>query len=601
MNWQHLRTFLWLRARIRSNQWKRAGSFSRIISGILLVGGIVGAAGAFVVSLILGRSGLLSQADPPILMLVWDGYLAGFLFFWMIGLLSELQRSEVLSMEKFLHLPVSLNSVFVINYVGTIFCPTVILFLPAMIGLSIGLVWSRGPAMLWLFPMVAGFILAVTAITYQFQGWLASLMENKRRRRTVVAVASMVFMLIVQLPNLLRFSFATTPARQRTVATRLLRASQERDEFESVERIATIANAAIPLAWPAYGAMATAQGKRMPAALAVLGLSLIGAASLGRTYRTTLRLYTGEYSSSKPRERAATDTVGAVQANASRSDAMDRASFKHGIRAASSSCTFLERQLPGLSEPASAIALACFRSLTRAPEAKMLLMTPIFMAVIFGSMLLRRSADPPEFVRPLYAAGGITMILFSLVQLAGNQFGFDRSGFRTFILSAAPRKDILFGKNLALMPLALGLSTVVIIPLQIVYPMRVDHFLAVMVQMIAMFLSFSIVANFLSILAPTPIAAGSLRPVRPKGFTMLVHFAFVFLFPVALSPTLLPLGIEYLLRGWGWPQAAPVYLLLTVLESAAIVYLYPHILDIQGDMLAVREQQILEVVTSKVE
>src|SRR5690242_8998043 len=98
MNWQHLRTFLWLRGRIRSNQWRRAGALSRVLSGIYLVGGIVTAVGAFVLSVMLGGS-ILSQAPPQILMLVWDGYLAGFLFFWMIGLLSELQRSEVLSME----------------------------------------------------------------------------------------------------------------------------------------------------------------------------------------------------------------------------------------------------------------------------------------------------------------------------------------------------------------------------------------------------------------------------------------------------------------------------------------------------------------------
>ena len=43
----------------------------------------------------------------------------------------------------------------------------------------------------------------VTALTYQFQGWLASLMSNPRRRRTVIVVATAVFVLIFQLPNLL--------------------------------------------------------------------------------------------------------------------------------------------------------------------------------------------------------------------------------------------------------------------------------------------------------------------------------------------------------------------------------------------------------------
>ena len=53
-------------------------------------------------------------------------------------------------------------------------------------------------------PLSAAFLLMVTALTYQFQGWLASLMSNPRRRRTVVVAATAVFVLIFQLPNLLQ-------------------------------------------------------------------------------------------------------------------------------------------------------------------------------------------------------------------------------------------------------------------------------------------------------------------------------------------------------------------------------------------------------------
>jgi len=489
----------------------------------------------------------------------------------------------LLSLEKFLHLPVSLNSVFVINYIGTVICPTVIVFAPGMIGLSIGLVWSRGAGMLWLFPMVAAFILAVTAATYQFQGWLAALMVDKRRRRTVIAVATMIFVLMVQLPNLLRIVTVRGPNQRKVSAE--VRAQQRQEDFAAVERVAKIANSVVPIGWPAYGAMTSAQGNALPAALAALGLTLIGAGSLWRSYRTTLRLYTGQFTSGKPRRGG--PAVAKVHKPADKS----------GLRPA-----FLEKQIPWLTEPASVIALACFRSLTRAPEAKMLLLTPVFMVVIFGSMLFRRNSDPGEFLRPLFASGGIAMVFFSLVQLVGNQFGFDRSGFRSFVLSSASRKDILLGKNLSLMPLPLGLSIAVIIPIQFVYPMRADHFLAVIIQMLAMYAAFCLVGNLLSILAPMPMAAGTLKPSRPKGIIVLMHILFVFLFPVALSPTLLPLGVEYLLtRAAGWPTSLPIYLVLTIVESAAILYLYPQVLGLQGALLQAREQRILEVVTSKVE
>ena len=59
-------------------------------------------------------------------------------------------------------------------------------------------------------------------------------------------------------------------------------------------------------------------------------------------------------------------------------------------------------------------------------------------------------------MRPLVAIGGMAFVLLGVVQMMANQFGFDRDGFRVFVLSAAPRRDILLGKNLAFAPLAAG-------------------------------------------------------------------------------------------------------------------------------------------------
>ena len=76
-----------------------------------------------------------------------------------------------------------------------------VLVLPAMIGLAAGLVLSRGLAMLVLFPLVAAFFLMMSALSHQFRGWLASVMVNPRRRRTVVAAVPAVIFLLAQLPN----------------------------------------------------------------------------------------------------------------------------------------------------------------------------------------------------------------------------------------------------------------------------------------------------------------------------------------------------------------------------------------------------------------
>jgi hypothetical protein len=193
------------------------------------------------------------------------------------------------------------------------------------------------------------------------------------------------------------------------------------------------------------------------------------------------------------------------------------------------------------------------------------------------------------------------MVLFGMGQLAGNQFGFDRGGFRAFVLCPAPRRDVLLGKNLALAPLALGLGLVLTLLLQVISPQRVDHFLATLPLSVTMYLLYCMVANCLSILAPMPVSAGSLKPTNYKGVTLLLHLVFFFLFPLALLPALLPLGVETVLEELGWARGAPVCLALSLVELAAVVALYRVVLSWQGEWLLAREQKVLEVVTSKAE
>jgi len=612
MNWEHLRAFLWLRWRLRVNQNRRAGTANVWVQRIFMIIGFL-AAGLMLTASFLAGLLVLPKVSSPVLMLVWDGVIVLFLFVWMTELLVELQRSELLAMDKFLHLPVSLTGAFVINYLGSIFSPGVIVVLAAMVGLSAGLVLSRGISMIGLFPLVTAFILAVTAIGYQFRGWLASLMVNKRRRRAIVTIAGLVFVLLLQLPNLLTQPWRVRQLPQdriemqreiekldRALAAKEIEKGEYRKQAQAVRkkyrdrnssswklddvaRIAGGVNIAVPIGWLPYGAKTSAEGRVQPAILGALGLTLIAAASLRRSYVTTLRLYRGEFGSGRPNQRH--------KAPAAIPD----------VAAASLSPAFLEKRLPWLSEQASVVTLACFRSLTRAPEAKMLFLSPVFMVLIFGSMVLRGNANPPELLRPLMATAGIGMILLILSQLAGNQFGFDRNGFRSYVLSPAMRRDILIGKNLALAPIALGLTFILVLVVQLVYPMRIDHFVATLIQPVPMYFIFCFVENLLSMLAPMPVAPGSLKPVKPKGIQILIHIGFLFLFPLALSPTLIPLGLEFLLNWSGWSSWFPVYLAVILAECAVVAALYPTALDWQGGILQQRERQILEVVTSKSE
>jgi len=542
--------------------------------------------GAFIGSLALSYN-LVARQSPTVVMYVWDGVVAVFLFFWLAVLSVELQRSELLPLEKFLHYPISVSGLFLINYVASILSEhiAVFLFIPAMLGLSLGLVIVRGVGMLWLFPLLLAFLLMVTAVTYQFRGWLAVLMLNKRHRRTVVTVVTLVSILLFQLPYLSTRVFGGRRSRRPAITSN-----------EQAGQIAKTVSMTVPLGWLPYGAMASAEGRYLPPALGILGMSLIGAVSLRRSYRTTVRLYTGNYGSGQTKK---TQTKNATKA-AVTSPREAMANVPAPLSQSAGARSFLEMQLPWVSEQASAVAVTTFRSLTRAPEAKMVLLSPLIMIFIFGTSVLKMSSHPGEFTRPLMASAVLAMLLFGMGQLAGNQFSFDRSGFRNFVLAAAPRREILLGKNLALAPIILGLALVAMIVLQVAFPMRLDYFVAALFQMVTMFLLYCLFSNFISILNPTATTAGSLKPaVKPSGKTLLFGLLTMALFPFALAPSMMPLGLEVGLHWLGWFPGIPISLLFSLGEALAVGYLYSWVLDRQGELLQSRELRILEVVSAR--
>lgn len=612
MNWEHLKAFCWLRWRLSANAWRRGGAINALLMTILAIGTFVMAVPLFVGCFVLGLY-VFPKATPVQLMYAWDGIVVGFIFFWSIGLLTELQRTESLSLAKFMHLPVSVNGAFLINYVSSLVRLSTIVFVPILLGLGLSLPLSRGASMLTVLPATGAFLLMVTAVTYQFQGWLAALMSNPRRRRTVVMIVTVAFVLIFQLPNLVRFVGPWPGRRNAEQATKLVEEQQElnraiqskqidqaewlRRQEQAVEKhrlakeqadretaaqwqqTTTLVNLVLPIGWLPLGVLHAAEGNGLPAILGTLGMTLVGAGCLWRAYRTTVALYQGRDTGRK--------RPSAVAAPAS-------------VKKRKATAGLLDKSLAGLSEPVSAVALASFQSLMRAPESKMMLLTPLILSAIFGTMALRSANNTAESLRALIGMGAIAMTLFGGMQLMANQFGFDRDGFRTYVLCAAPRRDILLGKNLAFAPLLLGIVAVLLVILQVVSPMRWDHLLAMGPQFVSMFLLYCLTMNLLSILAPMRIAAGSLNPASPKLVPMLLQLAMlVFLVPMTQAPTFLPLAIEALSEFLGWTARAPICLLLTVAECVGVVYLYRFVLNWQGDLLRSREQRILDVVTNR--
>lgn len=609
MNREHFLAFLWLRWRLRVNQFRKAGTVNTILFFAFVVAVGCAALGLLVAGLAVGYW-VMPTAPPAVHLLVWDGVIAVFLFFWATGVLTDVQRSEGLALDKVMHLPVSPSGAFVINYLSSLFSLTLAAFLPGMIGLILGQVFAGSVVMLLALPVLAAFVLAVTGVTYQFQGWLAALMSNPRRKRTVVVVLTGAFILLAQIPNLVNIARPWKPGND--IEARLQRdqqgaaaradlhakkitpeefarrteaiskdyaerqAAENQRALDQTEHVARTASLVLPPGWLALGAADLAGGSVVAPLLGVLGLALIGAFSLRRAYRTTLRLYTGEF------------TGRARPARAAPAEPIDPSRVQ-----------FLERRLPWVSEQASAVALAAFRSLLRAPEAKMALVAPLIMLVVFGGALMSAKAEMPAGLRPLMVIGaGAMVLLTSGVQLIGNQFGYDRTGFRAYVLSPTPRREILLGKNLALAPLGVGMGLLVMLAVGIVYPMRPDHYLAAVAQLVSTYLLFCLLANALSILAPIPMAAGSMQPARVKMVPVLLQMVFLMVLPTAMVPVLLPIGAEALLNEVAGMRGWPVSLVLSLLVLAVTVLVYRVGLTWEGQWLGARERAVLEVVTS---
>jgi ABC-2 type transport system permease protein len=576
MNWAQLRGMLWLRWRLTRNQWRRSGQLNAVITliavilalGLAAIGGLTGIAG--------GALGL-SEASPRGNVLVRDGLVLLFLSFWTIGVVTDLQRSEMLDLSRLLLLPISLRDVFLLNYLSSHVSLSLAMVLPVMLGLSVGLVIGRGVTMVLLFPLVFGFFFMITAWTYCLRGWLASLMVNKRRRRAIIMGVTMTLVLAAQLPNLvtnvwLRGHHVPPPQNAAPVP------AQPAGNTDQTAWVFHLAHRYVPVLWLPYGARSLAEGRAWPAIWGACGMFVIGAWGLAQAYRSTLRFYLG--------------------GNTGKTVALPPAPPKiRGERK-----ILVERKIPAVPEEAGALALASLRSLSRAPEVKMALATNVLIFIVLGAgMVVRHDVALPAAVRPFVPSCAVAVTFLGLVNLMFNHFGFDRSGFRAIVLLPAPRRHILLGKNLALLPVAAGVFTLYLgLAVLLVHLTAWDILLGI-IELAAAFLAASAMGNIASIFVPYRIAAGTLKPTKTDAMTKVLIFATGLLFPLAMAPVFLPPGLGLLCGQFDWLPAGTITLACALALAAFAALLYWQTLEPLGRLMQQREQRILQVVTQEVE
>jgi len=584
VNWLQLKAIVWLRWRLSRNQFSRAGRLSAvlvIVSVVLLVGGAVGAGIGGVVGGVFAGA----KAPPLVLLGIWDIVVFLFLVFWFSGLMVEIQRSETIDLPKLLHLPVTLPQVFVFNYVASHYTPGIVVVLPGMLGLCAGLIFGAGPAMALLVPLVLSFVFMVTAWTYCVRGWLAALMVNKRRRRAIIVWVTIVFVGLCQLPNLFfnssyfRRQMRSAEAASRTRGHRGGASNRDQGGLVLPEPILQ-AHLALPPGWISYGAMTLKEHNPWPALATTAASCLIGALGLMRAYRLTIRFYQG------------------ADGRAERKPVQAQTGARRGV-------LLVERRLPWLPDDTAALALATFRSLTRAPEMKMAFIMPLVMVVMLGSARLTHSRGSgvglPESWTGFAATGMAVFAMFSIAPMMANIFGLDRNGFRALVLLPTRRHHILLAKNLACFPFAALVALPMLVGVKFLVQISWEAFLAGVLQAGVAFLLFSLVCNLLSIVAPFRLAAGTLQAKKPKAVAFLAVLITMLCLPLVTLPLLIPSGLQMVFALFDWVPWLPVNLVATLGLLAAAGGLYRVLLPMEGHLLERREQKILQEVTEEVE
>jgi hypothetical protein len=609
MNWNQLKTILWLRWRLMCNQARRGGGVLGAIFAAMIgvgalglavasfVGGLCG--GIFVPKLIVDDwqfrlvgalcGGIIGPADklPLVIMLVWLVVTLFFLFLWMIGLLTELQRSETIDLQKLMHLPVALGQMFAINFLVSHFSMSIILMVPLMIGLGIGMALARGPQMILMIPLALSMVFMISAWTYCLRGWLATMMSNPRRRRTVIMCISLAFVLLAQGPNLYFNVFQNRhhSGQSSSQGDRNWQNQVRVDDTKKMFQNLDAAQGFIPPLWVSVGARELAQGNPLPAILGTLGCAGIATLGLRRAYRSTVRFYRGE-----------TGVKGAAPTHAA------AAPKKIPAARSKNQTAFLERTIPFAPEQSAALALATLRALLRAPEVKMAWATSLIVTIILGATFFFRATDNlPDAVKPFFATGSVVLPVFFLAQFFGNQFGFDRDGFRALMLSPADRRLILLGKNLAALPVGVLFGALLITLTAVRLHPPPLTVLATLLQFASVLLMAGVAGNLLSILVPYRIQPGSMKPTKMPGLAMLVLMFCQMLFPMAMLPVFAGPLLELLWHRLHWPDFVPVNLITSALVFGLMALVYWQSLEPLGRLLQRREPKILGVITVEVE
>ena len=509
---------------------------------------------------------VLCSSNPPtnpgsVILIGSDIGVALFLFVWLFGLLIEIQRTDVVDFKKMLYLPISLRAVFLLNYGASLFAPILFLFAPVVLGASLGLTVKLGYRMLLVIPLAVAFYLAVGAWSYYVQGILAALMENKRRRRAIIAGVSILIAFLPQAPNLFNVTVLRGhhPLLDHFLVTYL--------NDSSVVAL----NMLIPVGWLPYSIHALATGVPAGVVLSFLAMVLLTVAGLSLGLRSTWRYYTG-VGSRKIKKKAATAEIAQTLS----------------LR------TLIDRQLPFVDEETSALAMAGLLSYARHPQMRLMLIMPFILLVIFGGTHLMRGQVQNATSVPLVLLGVVLLPFLNFAPMMFNIFGSDANGFRVFVLLPTERRKYLAGKNLAIIPFLIASALPLVIVMTLLSSVSLKDCLIALLQIPSLFLMFCAMGNPLSAWFPYRMQSDGMQKKRVGGAAGLIGLLLLPMMALISIPTIACMLVDsFVEKTWGY-QGVSIGIIASLCFLGAAFYIYRLTLEPSGRLLQRREQQILD-------
>lgn len=595
----------------RLNRWMKEAIISRWLGSILLFVLVLSIAVCFAVFFAGGvaLAGAVARGKDIAPLGAWNALSGFFVVFWLVGLANEAIRGEALSLQRLMHLPISPASVFAFNFLLTWINLPILFFLSSALGLVLGGCVVDGIAGIWKIVPVLSYALMISALTSHLQGKIMVWLANPRTRKTLITVVPILL-------SFLGVGFAMSSHFIR-------RLGQGGNTLDWIR----IIDATCPLFWLAD----VLSGKSLLGFGSLIWLPcmwLISAWSLRANYRMTRRYYQNgfdlESSKRSPRRSAEGDGD------------LPQALSGETLR-------WMERSFPGLSQPASAIAAMTWTLFWRSPQLKLAMlipmMQPFFLLLLFNNTSWQKEvpSPPPQpsavepasdlqtspasnlprspgFKLPSLALGGGTqqhgfyLLAFTVFStflgssFAGNIFGFDRSGFRFWVLSSLPRSEILRGRNwmFGVMMLVIAVAVIVFTNILLRYSwIRVFEALIAFLAYLPMYL---VLSNIISILAPFPMSSQGFQPKEFSWKSVVLSMALSALIPVLMGICCIPWVIELGLQTWvPSTQRVPIALLLLPILVGLSYWLYEQLLVVCGELLQSRETSLLKTVTSQVE